>query len=119
MQSANPSEVLYARACEDLCNAEILAADARSSDEGIGFFLQQAAEKALKAVLSHQGVEYPFTHDLGRLIALLGRSGVVVPAAFDTVRDWSPFAGAWRYGDRRLSRRRRFAGRKNWTWRAD
>lgn len=39
--------------------------------EYLCFHAQQAAEKSLKAVLTHIGVEFPKTHDLERLVDLL------------------------------------------------
>ena len=38
--------------------------------EDLCFDAQQAAEKAIKAVLIHHGVEFPYVHDLNRLLAL-------------------------------------------------
>ncbi len=35
------------------------------------FHAQQAAEKAMKAVLIHFGIDFPYTHNLQRLIELL------------------------------------------------
>ena len=34
------------------------------ADEIIGFHIQQAIEKALKAALTRVGIQYQFTHDL-------------------------------------------------------
>ena len=47
--------------------------------EYLCFDAQQAAEKALKAVLILHGVRPPRTHILGELLSLLGNSGVDVP----------------------------------------
>jgi len=52
--------------------------------EDLCFDAQQAAEKALKALLCGRGMDFPFIHDLGELVAVLARNGVAVP---DTVRD--------------------------------
>ena len=43
---------------------------------GRTFHAQQAVEKLLKAVLSHHGVTYGRTHDLGRLVELVESSGL-------------------------------------------
>jgi HEPN domain-containing protein len=40
----------------------------------IAFHSQQAAEKYLKALLVERQLEFPKTHDLGRLIQLAGRA---------------------------------------------
>jgi HEPN domain-containing protein len=39
----------------------------------------QAAEKAIKSVLLKKAVDYPYVHDLGRLLALARDSGVPLP----------------------------------------
>lgn len=57
--SPKPEEVLR----EDLC-----------------FECQQAAEKALKAVLLSKGIPFRFVHDIGELITLLNRAGLEIPA---------------------------------------
>lgn len=51
--------------------------------EPFAFHAQQAAEKALKAVLLARGIHFPLVHDLDRLLELLERGGVSTP---DTVR---------------------------------
>lgn len=43
------------------------------------FNAHQAAEKAIKAVLIYQEVEYPYIHDLRRLLRLVAGSGTAVP----------------------------------------
>lgn len=47
--------------------------------EDLAFDAQQAAEKAIKAVLVAKGVEFPKIHDLVRLLDLLEESGLTVP----------------------------------------
>jgi len=64
MQASHPLEGVY---LEDLCAAA-----------------HQAAEKAIKAVLLKKAVDYPYVHDLGRLLALVRDSKVSFP---DTVRE--------------------------------
>jgi HEPN domain-containing protein len=44
----------------------------------------QAAEKAIKSVLLKKAVDYPYVHDLGRLLALARDSDIPFP---DTVRE--------------------------------
>jgi HEPN domain-containing protein len=44
----------------------------------------QAAEKAIKAVLLKRAVDYPYVHDLGRLLALARDSNAPLP---DTVKE--------------------------------
>jgi len=50
------------------------------------FDVQQAAEKALKGLLLHLEVSFPYTHDLADLITLLEDQHSDVP---DTVKDLS------------------------------
>jgi HEPN domain-containing protein len=47
--------------------------------EDLTFDAQQAAEKAIKAVLVARGVEFPKTHALVRLFDLAEKGGQVVP----------------------------------------
>ena len=49
--------------------------------EDLCFDAQQAAEKALKALLLHRGVRFPYVHDLAEHIGLLEQSGQEVPGA--------------------------------------
>jgi HEPN domain-containing protein len=47
--------------------------------EDLCFDAQQAAEKALKACLLAQTIDFPFTHDLARLITMVESVGNTVP----------------------------------------
>jgi HEPN domain-containing protein len=49
--------------------------------EDLCFNLQQAAEKALKALLIQMGVEFPYVHDIGQLLTRLEASGCAIPEA--------------------------------------
>jgi len=37
------------------------------------FDTQQAAEKSIKAVFVRRGIEYPYTHDIAKLLRLLDK----------------------------------------------
>lgn len=89
---------LLALAREDLIAAEALDKDERVSDSSVGFHAQQAAEKALKAVLASRGLEFPFTHDLGLLMQLCGDAGLELPAELVEADRLTPYAAAIRYG---------------------
>lgn len=67
------------------------------------FEAQQAVEKAIKAVLVRDQIEFPRTHDIGDLLDLAAASGRVIP--FDEARFLSDFATAARYPgwDRRVT----------------
>ena len=47
--------------------------------EDLCFEAEQAVEKALKAALRSRGIDFPKTHDIGELLALVGRSGQKIP----------------------------------------
>jgi HEPN domain-containing protein len=47
--------------------------------EDLCFNAQQAAEKALKAVLQHKGIVFRYVHDLDEFIIQLEKNGVEVP----------------------------------------
>jgi HEPN domain-containing protein len=68
------------------------------TDGVLGFHAQQAAEKALKAVLAAKGIEFPFIHNLGHLSKLCKKSGIELPSTLDGVEDLTPFAVIERYG---------------------
>jgi HEPN domain-containing protein len=75
-RAPKPAEVLW----EDLC-----------------FDAEQAAEKAVKALLLHKGIEFPKTHSIGELLALLGRGGVAIPDEIKKADDLTDYASAARY----------------------
>ena len=56
------------------------------------FHAQQAAEKAIKAVMIHEGIAFPLTHDLSDLIKRWLNSGRVWPAALTNVKTLNPYA---------------------------
>lgn len=65
--------------------------------EIIGFHLQQAAEKLLKAALSAEGVQYRRTHNIGELIHLFEDSDRKFPESLGRLRDLTPYAAELRY----------------------
>ena len=65
--------------------------------EDLCFEAQQAAEKALKAVLIGRGIEFPYVHDLARLLSLLEEGGEAVPAAVRKAAMLTPYALITRY----------------------
>ncbi len=65
--------------------------------EDLCFDAQQAAEKALKAVLVSKWVRPPKTHDIAQLIALLGDHGVEAPADIAEAAKLSRYAVDTRY----------------------
>ena len=69
------------------------------ADEIFGFHVQQAAEKLCKAWIALLGEEYPFTHDLRKLLEILDSSGIVVTQLLPLI-EYNPYAGWIRYDDR-------------------
>lgn len=49
-------------------------------DDVLGFHVQQAVEKRLKAVLAFNEVEYEHTHSVSYLTALIEKQGIDLPA---------------------------------------
>jgi HEPN domain-containing protein len=65
--------------------------------EAVSFHSQQAAEKALKAVLVWHQVEFPKTHDIQRLLDLLAGVDADVACAAADAAELTPFGVEYRY----------------------
>ena len=52
---------------DDLADAQYILERPIGSVRNAGYFAQQAAEKALKAIFVYLQIQYPFTHNLGEL----------------------------------------------------
>lgn len=61
------------------------------------FEAQQAAEKAIKAVLLHLGIRFPFTHDLGDLLDLFKKGRKTIPKTVQAADRLTRFAVVTRY----------------------
>jgi HEPN domain-containing protein len=92
---------MLGRARRDLRGAEQLLAAEERDEALIGFLLQQAVEKALKAVLAGNEVEIPLTHNLGRLIAEVIAAEVTLPSSLSSVTWLTPWGTTFRYEDPR------------------
>jgi HEPN domain-containing protein len=68
------------------------------TDAGIGNLTHQAVEKAIKAVLAAEGIEFPFTHNLRYLSEVSKDSGIELPSSLDGIEQLNPFAADERYG---------------------
>jgi HEPN domain-containing protein len=66
-------------------------------DDVLGFHVQQAVEKRLKAVLALNEVEYEHTHNISYLTALIEQQGVDLPEFRDEMAGLTPWAVAARY----------------------
>ncbi len=89
--------LLLAKASQDELAARKLVDDPDVGDEIIGFHLQQAAEKRLKALLTFHGIPYRRTHDVLELLDLLIANRHPVPATLEPLQDMTPFAVEYRY----------------------
>jgi hypothetical protein len=76
-----------------------LLGDPEVADEVLGFHLQQAVEKRLKAVLAYHEVDFKRSHSIGYLTSLLAQNGVDLPACCNQIETLSPWAGDARYED--------------------
>lgn len=65
--------------------------------EDLCFEAQQAAEKAVKAVLMARGLDVPRTHDLSHLLGLLVEAGETLPPDVRASAELTPYAVATRY----------------------
>jgi HEPN domain-containing protein len=90
------ARVLLAKAAGDLAAVRLLAMDENQSDHVVGFHAQQAAEKAIKAVLVSREIEIPLTHDIGYLVRLCS-DVEELPDIVAGARWLTPWAGGWRY----------------------
>ena len=65
--------------------------------EQVCFHAQQAAEKALKAMLLARGVIFPFTHDIEELLEIARGSDIATPDGIAAAAALTPFAVETRY----------------------
>ncbi len=65
--------------------------------EDLCFEAQQAAEKAIKAVMIKRNIEYPYVHDLARLLSLLEKAGEIIPDEIRKAEELTPYAVITRY----------------------
>jgi HEPN domain-containing protein len=91
------ARILLDRADDDIRLVRRVVDEAEIADAIVGFHAQQAAEKALKAVLAAREVEYAKTHALGYLIGLIEANAIEAPAAVLNASELSPWAVDFRY----------------------
>lgn len=91
--------LLLRKAREDAGAVEKFAFDRDIADSVVGFHAQQAAEKAMKAVLASCGDEFPWTHDLRHLMDRLRAVDLSLPDSLREVRVLAPWAVEFRYGE--------------------
>ena len=91
--------LLLRKAAQDEALLDEVLASSAVSDEIVGFHLQQAAEKLLKALLSDFGVRFRKTHEIGALIELAQSSGRPLPTNLTNLDILTPFGAVYRYED--------------------
>lgn len=92
----DPQEWLR-RAKSNLAKAQLGREHREILFEDFCFDAQQSAEKAIKAVFVARQLDFPKTHDLRKLLELLGRAGVKVPAAVECAAGLTRYAVLTRY----------------------
>ncbi len=65
--------------------------------EIVGFHCQQSVEKYLKVLLTFYQIEFPKTHEIERLLALVGNANAAVADALGCTKWLGPFAVDIRY----------------------
>lgn len=92
------AQMLLEAARQDEVACKLLSTSAEITDAIIGFHAQQSAEKSIKSVLSHHGVEFRRTHDLIALLDLLQDNALPAPPHADWLDELNPYAVEARYG---------------------
>jgi HEPN domain-containing protein/predicted nucleotidyltransferase len=88
-----------AHARSDLASMRALHGNPDVFPEQALFHAQQAAEKAVKAVLLERNVDFPYTHNLENLIDDVTSRGMTVPADVARAKELSRYAVETRYPD--------------------
>ena len=65
--------------------------------EDLCFQAQQAAEKAIKALMIMRGIDFPYVHDVAHLLSLLKEAGEAIPDGVGRARKLTRFATTTRY----------------------
>lgn len=92
----SPGEWL-SHAESDLRLARLAYSDETIHFEQICFHTQQAAEKAIKAVLFAQHIDFPLTHDIEELLEIADTNGVVLSNSVQEAGQLTPYAVETRY----------------------
>jgi HEPN domain-containing protein len=81
----------------DLRLAHLAARDEFVRREQACFHAQQAAEKAIKAVLLSRGIDFPLIHDIEQLLEIAESNGIELPDHIREVGLLTPYAVESRY----------------------
>jgi HEPN domain-containing protein len=99
LEPSEAAAILARKADEDATAVREFAANPKIADGIIGFHAQQAIEKWLKAVVASRGVDFEYTHDLRRLIALAGIDEDEAPFDVREAVGFTEYAVPLRYED--------------------
>ena len=77
--------------------AHLAASDEFVRWEQVCFHAQQAAEKAIKAVLLSRGIDFPLTHDIEELLEIAESSGMELTEDIQEASILTPYAVETRY----------------------
>jgi len=83
------------RAHSNLAMAKVQSEDIYLED--LCFHAQQAVEHAIKALLIKHAVEYPYIHDIARLLTLLEDAGLEIPDSLREAERLTIYAVITRY----------------------
>jgi HEPN domain-containing protein len=86
-----------AKAREDWLAAEVILGASMPSYDAVGFHAQQAAEKAVKALLTRHQVKFRKTHDLTELLELAEPVAPGIRQRLADLRALTPYAVDARY----------------------
>lgn len=86
-----------AHAESDLRLGRLGADDPSVLREQVCFHAQQAAEKAVKAVLLSRAIEFPYPHDIKGLLMIAETNGIVIPPDIQQAVMLTPYAVETRY----------------------
>ncbi|MCC6578851.1 MAG: HEPN domain-containing protein [Phycisphaeraceae bacterium] len=98
-RSREHAQFLLSKAKDDLRVVRLLEMEPSAPRWATAFHAQQAAEKAIKAVLASRGIRYPHTHDLTMLINLVAGTTLSMPPHVDRIAALTVFAVQQRYGE--------------------
>ncbi len=81
----------------DFRMAQLAVGDTYIRREQVCFHAQQAAEKAIKAVLLSRGIDFPLTHDLEELLEIAESGFIEIPDDVQEAGLLTPYAVETRY----------------------
>ena len=97
MKQHEQAQIFLRKAKQDEELLDFIFTSLKVSDEIFGFHSQQAAEKLLKALLSHLGISFKRTHNLLTLMDLLKDAKYAPPKKLSRLDELTPFGTIVRY----------------------